>query len=170
MYESYLALCYGNFVVFGPCESWGKKGDSPQQTFATNRARKSVASTSMLAKNSLKALSLAMTITCFFRAGPFVWNSKSAKLSVHQKRRSKVVSYMVSAFICSHFVFIISRSVYALLVLGGSISKFLLQLTMVGQIGLSVSCNFNTLVRPYQMIEFTNQFLILDKQLTGNSL
>jgi hypothetical protein len=33
--------------------------------------------------------------------------------------------------------------------------------------GLSVSANLNTLLKSRELLEFVNQFLLMDKQLTG---
>jgi hypothetical protein len=121
----------------------------------------------MLSKKSLRVLSLGLTIVCFFRVSPFVWNPNTQKLSLHPKRWSRILSYFVSAFVYFHFCFIAFRSFYAYLVLGTSVKSFLFQLTVVSHMGLSVSTNLNTLFKPKEMIEYVNQYLLMDKQLTG---
>ena len=121
----------------------------------------------MLANHSIQALSLAVRLACFFKAGPYLWDSQQKRISMDTKKSSKLCFWIVSGFLAGHFTFVFIRSVYAFVFLSGSTTKFLLQLSMVASIALSVSCSLNTICRSRQMAEFTNFLLIVDEELTS---
>ena len=114
----------------------------------------------------MTALRLIISLVCIFKAGPFSWDSRKQRVSLLICPFSKFVVWGIAAFIFLHFGYASFRSVQSILFLGGSATSFLLQLTMVGQAGLSFVCNLNTILRPTQMAEFLNQYLYLQADHT----
>jgi hypothetical protein len=121
----------------------------------------------MLSKSALKGMSLALRFVCSFKTGAYKWDPVGQKLTVSKELKDRFLFFLSTAFIHFHFLYTSFRVVHNVLFRGGSTTTFLLQLTLVGQAGLSVSCQLNTVLRPVEMAEFITGFLQSDRKLTS---
>ena len=121
----------------------------------------------MLSKASLRAIYLSIRILCMFRAGPFEWNQQDQKLLYSTKKSTRIGFYLITIFVPFHFSFVLFRAVQSFLFLNASPAKFLLQLALVGQASLSLSCQLNTFFQQTETANFVTSFLHHEQYLTS---
>jgi len=122
----------------------------------------------MLSVRAYAALKFCIQISNIFKSASFVLDSKNMKVTVKSNTiASKYTPFLSISFVIAHFLFILFRSIQSYLYFGDSSSKMLLQLTLLAQSGLSLSCHLNTFALPEELALFLTQMLQTDHQLSS---
>lgn len=121
----------------------------------------------MLSKATYKGMYLAFRILIWFKTGPFDWNYERKKLTISKKWHVRFGFYLTTSFVIFHFSFALFRSIQSVLFLNAPPAMFLLQLAVVGQAGLTISCQVNTFLYSRDTANFVTTFLEMEQGFTS---
>ncbi len=122
----------------------------------------------MLPSLALSGLRFSIKLSYFFKSTPYIWNDETShKLELDTRLSTRITFFLTTAYLCFNSMFVAFRCFQSVFVFGNPVSETLLEVAFMALLLLGVVTQLNTFLVTTEMMEFINQFLEFERDLTS---